>query len=458
MGGSAVGSTRDTRESLLSEPEDPAHRGKRSCCARIRDCCSCLGRATILPRYPSYNQEERRWYRPFVGCRSGIYQTFADPSYSPLSKLVSIFVLLCVLVSIATIIIRQEPFAHHEPQKSILRWTEVVCVLVFTVEYVIRLFTCPHLCRFLFTFFSFIDIASVLPFWVTFLFPTEVDLSFLRTLRLLRVFRIFETGRFSVCAEIYAGTFAHSARHLYLLVFVVALIVVIISSAVNLLEWSGAKPSAELLDDFGRTDELQRICFGTILNSFWWTIVTITTVGYGECTPVTAPGKVLGALTTLIGPICLSMPIAIIGNSFVRMVEVFDAEHAQHITTMTKLDVREFVWALRQKDGLRDDQPDGALHVDALMRAFDADHDGVLQADEVERLKERCCRDLQPARASGAADHGGGADATAKLLAAQSDQIALLHVHLERQDERMARLERMLEQAVAPRGGEPGGS
>ena len=177
----------------------------------------------------------------------------------------------------------------------------------------------------------------------------------------------------------------------------------------------------------------------------------------GTCTPITAPGKVLGALTTLIGPICLSMPIAIIGNSFVRMVEVFDAEHEQHVTTMTKLDVREYVWALRQRDNLRDDQPEGAYHVDALLRAFDADHDGVLQPDEVERLKERCCRDLRPARATAAdaADAGSGGDAAAKLLAAQSEQIALLHAHLERMDERMARLERMLEQAVAPRGDEP---
>ena len=157
MGGSAImGSARDTRESLLSEPEEPSRRGKRSCCASVLECCMCLGRATILPRHPSYSEPQRRWYRPFEGCRSGIYQTFADPSYSPLSKLISIFVLGCVIVSIATIIVRQEPFAHHEPTKSILKWTEVVCVLVFTVEYAIRLLTCPHLCRFLFTFFSIV--------------------------------------------------------------------------------------------------------------------------------------------------------------------------------------------------------------------------------------------------------------------------------------------------------------
>lgn len=396
--------------------------------------------------------------------RGLIYQTFDDPTHSGLAKAIAVTVLMFIVISIVDIIIEQEAFAQTEPIKSILSAVETVAIIVFTIEFLVRLATCPHLGRFVSSVLNWIDLLSVAPFWISLLLTSSYDLSFLRTLRLLRIFRIFKTGRYSVGAQIYAGTFARSARHLYLMFFMVCILVVVLSSTINLLEWSNGPPSAQTLSDFGRTLELQRICFGTILSSFWWTLVTITTVGFGECTPITTAGKVVGGITTLIGTVCLSMPIAIIGNSFVRMVDVFDGDSTQETTKWSRLDVREYVWALRQEGSLRADVPEATLHIDALMRAFDADHDGVLQPDEVARLKEHT-RHVQeaPVEVSSSASagssqrHGGRSpgdaskDPMERLLAAQSEQLAAMSAALqrqqalaERQDERMARLETML--------------
>jgi len=273
-----------------------------------------------------------------------------------------------------------------------------------------------------------------------------------------------------VVEQIYAGTFARAARNLYMLLFMIVILVVVISSTINLVEWSDGTPSQQLLDDNGRSLELQRVCYGTILNSFWWSLVTITTVGYGDCTPITTAGKVVGAITTVLGAVCLSMPIAIVGNSFVRMVDVFDEEDDQQKASMTKLDVREYVWQLKQDGTLRTDQPEGSLQVDALMAALDGDHDGVLQLPEVERLRLMCKRDMtvsigvsaptmMASSLNGEASHqecGSGGVAVAAVLAAQSEQLSLMgatlqrqQALLERQDERMARLESALEKALA---------
>merc|ERR1711988_332451 len=76
----------------------------------------------------------------------------------------------------------------------------------------------------------------------------------------------------------------------------------------------------------GVAAEQQLYCFGTIPRSFWWAVVTMTTVGYGDCYPVSTPGKMLAMVTMLIGVLILALPITVVGFNFQKMVEMYEEE------------------------------------------------------------------------------------------------------------------------------------
>ncbi|PIK38224.1 putative potassium voltage-gated channel subfamily C member 1 [Apostichopus japonicus] len=185
---------------------------------------------------------------------------------------------------------------------------EGVCVAFFTLELIVRFAFCPDKCRFFITMETIIDIVACVPFYVDAIKKLSGNDStagndFLSFLRIVRVFRIFKLARHLSGLQVLVHTLRASAKELLLLIIFMGLGVLISSSLVYYAERWASQP-----DD--RND------FDNIPVGFWWAVVTMTTVGYGDRVPRTWLGMIVGAITAIIGVLTLALPVPVIVNNF----------------------------------------------------------------------------------------------------------------------------------------------
>ncbi|XP_045556280.1 potassium voltage-gated channel subfamily A member 1 [Salmo salar] len=191
---------------------------------------------------------------------------------------------------------------------------ETTCVIWFTFEFIVRFFACPSKSEFSKTVMNIIDIMSILPYFITVgteLAEQQVEepqehgngqtmsLAILRVIRLVRVFRIFKLSRHSKGLQILGQTLKASMRELGLLIFFLFIGVILFSSAVF----------------FAEADEPESH-FSSIPDAFWWAVVTMTTVGYGDMRPVTVGGKIVGSLCAIAGVLTIALPVPVIVSNF----------------------------------------------------------------------------------------------------------------------------------------------
>jgi len=157
----------------------------------------------------------------------------------------------------------KEDIQGHDGWKNIFHICETVSVIWFTFEFLIRVLTCPDKGKFMKGFLNIIDIVSILPFYITLALDRHegIGLENFRVVRLVRVFRIFKLSRHSKGLQILGLTLRASMRELGLMVFFLAIGVILFSSAVYYLESDN---------------------FTSIPDAFWWAIITMCTVGYGD--------------------------------------------------------------------------------------------------------------------------------------------------------------------------------
>ena len=211
--------------------------------------------------------------------------------------------------------------------QDVFYWIELVCVVLFTIDYAVRILTCPKVRAFVFDPMNMVDLAAVLPFWIMFSPPGEDGgggFGFVRVIRLVRVFRVFKLGRYSVGLQMFGGALKGSVQPLGILIFVMSINMIILSSIVHICELG--------LPEEERSDHHMR-CFGTISRTFWWAMVTMTTVGYGDCYPLSDGGKVFAVVAMLSGVLILALPITVIGSNFAKMVEMFEEDAAAYAMT-----------------------------------------------------------------------------------------------------------------------------
>ena len=278
--------------------------------------------------------------KPQLSIRKKMYLTLEKPSYSPLAKLISISMMLLILLSTVSFIMEGEVTVGslpHDPWFYIFDTINTVSIFVFAVEYLLRILLCDRRVSFFFNLMNLVDLAAFLPGLVTFILKNaDPDgasggfdgIAFLRVMRLVRVFRIFKFGKYSGGIQMFAGALRMSYKPLGVLVLILLIATVISASLLHMIERQ--LPSAEFLQYYleanGFDDAKHDECFGTIVRGFWWAIVTMTTVGYGDCSPITAGGKVVGGVVCVGGIILIAMPITVIGSNFAKMVELFSDE------------------------------------------------------------------------------------------------------------------------------------
>ncbi|KAJ8023726.1 Potassium voltage-gated channel protein Shaw [Holothuria leucospilota] len=256
------------------------------------------------------------WYTKW---RPRIWIMLEEPYSSRAAKILAITSLAFVMISITAFCMETaEPFqeVHYNNETGevytepvvFLFAIEGVCVAFFTLELIVRFIFCPNKCRFFLTLETVIDIVACIPFYVDAVRKLSNNddhqgSDFLSFLRIVRVFRIFKLARHLSGLQVLVHTLKASAKELLLLIIFMGLGVLISSSLVYYAERWAAQPG-------DRND------FDNIPVGFWWAVVTMTTVGYGDRVPRTWMGMIVGAVTAIIGVLTLALPVPVIVNNF----------------------------------------------------------------------------------------------------------------------------------------------
>jgi voltage-gated potassium channel len=173
----------------------------------------------------------------------------------------------------------------------ILEW---VVTIGFTIEYALRLYCVNKPIKYVFSFFGIIDLLSLIPTYLSLIFAESHYLAVIRILRLLRIFRIFKLAPYIKESNLLLISLRNSRRKISIFFFFMILLTTILGSAMYVIE-------------FGVNDK-----FSSIPESIYWAIVTITTVGYGDISPVTPMGKFLASFMMILGYAIIAVPTGII--------------------------------------------------------------------------------------------------------------------------------------------------
>lgn len=189
---------------------------------------------------------------------------------------------------------------------------EVASVAVFTVEYVLRVWSCtcdprfasPLLGRLRYAMspMAIVDLLAILPFYLPMVLP--LDLRILRVLRLFRLFRVLKLSRYSQSLRTIGIVLSAKKEDLIVTFFAMMLLLILASSLMYVIE-RDAQPEA----------------FSSIPASMWWAVVTLTTVGYGDVYPATPLGKLIGALIALLGVGMVALPAGMLASGFAEELQ-----------------------------------------------------------------------------------------------------------------------------------------
>ncbi|KAF8370569.1 kvs-5 [Pristionchus pacificus] len=226
------------------------------------------------------------------------------------------------------------PFQRPEMiEHPVFNWVENVCVVYFSVEYLMRFWVAPRKLAFSRQLLNIIDLLSIAPFYFEMLLwvcgisgdnVRKVRWAFLtvRLLRVLRVIRIAKLGRFSPGLANFALTLRKSKKQMQMVGVVMMTVVIFFSTLIYFLEKD--EPDTK---------------FTSIPAAFWWSVVTMATVGYGDLVPVTIAGKIVGTGAIICGVMVLALPITIMVNNFMQVVKLreekiikkYAQQHGDHV-------------------------------------------------------------------------------------------------------------------------------
>ncbi|KAI2663839.1 Potassium voltage-gated channel subfamily A member 2 [Labeo rohita] len=262
-----------------------------------------------------------------------VWLLFEYPESSGPARIIAIISVMVILISIVSFCLETLPIFRSDEEEmqkkasktvsnSTASYTstyftdpffilETLCIIWFSFEFLVRFFACPSKASFFVNIMNMIDVVAIIPYFITLgteLAETAEDgqqgqqamsLAILRVIRLVRVFRIFKLSRHSKGLQILGQTLKASMRELGLLIFFLFIGVILFSSAVY----------------FAEADEPESQ-FYSIPDAFWWAVVSMTTVGYGDMVPTTIGGKIVGSLCAIAGVLTIALPVPVIVSNF----------------------------------------------------------------------------------------------------------------------------------------------
>ena len=262
----------------------------------------------------------------FNSKRAMVHAFLTNPQSSRAATVWHTIDIVFICVSIAFLVMETDPhLKNHFNNKDLkhyytLYYTNVVVIMFFTLDLILRFLTWPNLLAFWKNIFNILDILSILPFYVG-LFAeimsdnvstgdTQSDMEemgkkyvVLRVCRIFRIIRIFKFVRHSQDLILIVKVVIHAKRELFLLVILLGIFTITFGSIMYYVEHEVNNQ------------------FYSIIQGCWWSIVTITTVGYGEIVPKTPLGKFVGSVVLTLGIVFLALPMTIIVSKFSSVYE-----------------------------------------------------------------------------------------------------------------------------------------
>lgn len=204
-----------------------------------------------------------------------------------------------------------------------LHLIDTIIIIIFTIEYLVRWYYAPDRWRYPFTLMAVIDLVVILPFYISHL----MDLRSLRLIRIMRVLQLLKIYRYNRAMQSFLATISKVAIQLEVIGIVLLIVITIASTGMYEAE-----------------REAQPNHFRHVGDAIWWCVVTLSTVGYGDITPVTTLGRFIAAATMVCGLGIFATFISLVGSAFITAMQ--DEEH--HSLTLSKPVYRRLKMCLKE--------------------------------------------------------------------------------------------------------------
>ncbi len=223
-------------------------------------------------------------------------KSLIEDNTSKYGKLFDYFIQGLIFISLITFSLETLP-NNSDFTKKALQAIEVLCLAIFTIEYLLRIYVSTNPLKYIFSFYGLIDLIAVAPFYLN----LGLDLRAVRSFRIFRIFRALKLIRYN--KAMYRFHIASKLVKEEMILFFIATAILIFLSASGIYFFE---------------NEAQPEAFSSIFQSFWWAIVTLTTVGYGDVYPITAGGKIFTFFVLLLGIGIVAVPTGLMATALTK--------------------------------------------------------------------------------------------------------------------------------------------
>ncbi len=213
-------------------------------------------------------------------------------------------IILLILIVASVLVVALETVESLAVDYGMLfLWLEWIFTIFFTIEYVLRIYAVRNPSKYIFSFYGIVDLLAILPLYLSLFFVASKHLIIIRVMRLLRVFRIFKLGSFLQHGNVIVNSLKASRAKITVFMYFVLLAVIVFGAVMYMVEG-------------GSNDG-----FDSIPRSIYWAIVTLTTVGYGDISPITPLGQFIAACIMILGYAVIAVPTGIISAEMVNTMK-----------------------------------------------------------------------------------------------------------------------------------------
>jgi len=248
-----------------------------------------------MKRFPSARPSSRE-EKPLSPLRGRLHEIIFEAE-TPMGKAFDVLLLLAILVSVLVAML-ETVSVIHERYRSLLYGIEWFFTILFTVEYLFRLFCVRRPVRYATSFYGVVDLLAFLPTYLSLIIAGTQSLLVIRVLRLLRVFRVFKLARYLRASSVLGTALKASRPRITVFLLTVFTIVIVVGTLMYLIE--GPENG-----------------FTSVPRGVYWAVVTMTTVGYGDIAPRTVMGQALAALVMILGYGIIAVPTGIFSAELV---------------------------------------------------------------------------------------------------------------------------------------------
>ena len=222
-----------------------------------------------------------------------------EDSTTKIGRRFEIFIQTLILLSIVSFSLDTIPNISEE-LSQILQGFEIFSISIFSIEYLLRIYVSKKPLQYIFSFYGFIDLVAILPFYLN----GVLDLRFLRAFRILRIFRVVRLIKYNDALNRFKKAFAVVKEEIILFFLITIVLIFITSAGIYYFE-----------------HEAQPEVFKSIFHSPWWSIVTLTTVGYGDVYPITLGGKIFTFFVLMIRVGIVTIPAGLVANALLKAID-----------------------------------------------------------------------------------------------------------------------------------------